>query len=45
MITKHHFDSVVATLKREGPEQLLLAKKERVQKKQISDEVRATVKD
>lgn len=44
-ITKHQFDKVVATLKREGPEAAATRQKGTGPKKQISDEVRATVKD
>ena len=44
MLTKHQFDNVVATLKREGPEAAATRQKGTGPKKQIS-EVRAMVKD
>ena len=45
MITKHQFDSVVATWRQEGPKAVATRQKGSVPKKQILDEVPATVKD
>lgn len=44
-ITKHQFDNVVATLKREGPDAAGTRQKGTGPQKRISDETRATVKD
>ena len=44
-ITKHQFDNVVATLKREGPDAAGTRQKGTGPQKRISDKTRATVKD